>query len=147
MWVGDITYIATSEGWVYLAVVIDLFSRQIVGWSLRDEMTGDLVINALRMAWFKRNPGSESGLIFHSERGSQYASEDCRQVLRDWGITASMSRRGTAGTTLAARRCSAPSRWSGCTARSSPVGVTRRTKPFPGYCGTTNPDCIRRWTT
>lgn len=94
VWAGDITYIATDEGWLYLAVVIDLFSRQVIGWSLRSEMTRELVIDALRMAWFRRHPAPEAGLIFHSDRGSQYASEDYRKVLDDYGITASMSRRG-----------------------------------------------------
>ena len=94
VWVGDITYIATDEGWLFLAVVIDLFSRQVVGWSLRQDMTRELVIDALRMAWFKRHPGKDAGLIFHSDRGSQYASKDYRDVLTEYGITASMSRRG-----------------------------------------------------
>ena len=94
VWVGDITYIATDEGWLFLAVVIDLFSRQVVGWSMRKDMTRDIVIDALRMAWFKRHPDKQAGLIFHSDRGSQYASEDFRDVLKEYGITASMSRRG-----------------------------------------------------
>ncbi len=94
VWVGDITYIATDEGWLFLAVVIDLFSRQVVGWSLRQDMTRELVIDALRMAWFKRHPARDTGLIFHSDRGSQYASKDFRDVLTEYGITASMSRRG-----------------------------------------------------
>ena len=67
VWVGDITCIDTGEGWLYLAVVIDLFSRQVVGWSMRADMTRDIVIDALRMAWFKRHPDKESGLIFHSD--------------------------------------------------------------------------------
>ena len=71
VWAGDITYIATDEGWLFLAVVIDLFSRQVVGWSLREDMTRDIVIDALRMAWFKRHPARQAGLIFHSDRGSQ----------------------------------------------------------------------------
>ncbi len=94
VWAGDITYIATDEGWLFLAVVIDLFSRQVIGWSLRADMTRDIVIDALRMAWFKRHPGQQAGLIFHSDRGSQYASKDFRDVLAAYGITASMSRRG-----------------------------------------------------
>ncbi|WP_210544819.1 IS3 family transposase [Rhodoferax sp. PAMC 29310] len=94
VWVGDITYIATDEGWLFLAVVIDLFSRQVVGWSLREEMTRDIVIDALRMAWFKRHPGKQAGLMFHSDRGSQYASKDFREVLKEYDITSSMSRRG-----------------------------------------------------
>ena len=94
VWAGDITYIATDEGWLFLAVVIDLFSRQVVGWSLRGDMTRDIVIDALRMAWFKRHPSKHVGLIFHSDRGSQYASQDFRDVLIEYGITPSMSRRG-----------------------------------------------------
>ncbi len=94
VWAGDITYIQTDEGWLFLAVVIDLFSRQVVGWSLREDMTREIVIDALRMAWFKRHPSKHSGLIFHSDRGSQYASQDYRDVLVEYGITASMSRRG-----------------------------------------------------
>ena len=94
VWAGDITYIATDEGWLFLAVVIDLFSRQVVGWSLREDMTRELVIDALRMAWFKRHPGKQAGLIFHSDRGSQYASHDFRGVLKEYGITSSMSRKG-----------------------------------------------------
>ena len=94
VWTGDITYIATDEGWLFLAVVIDLFSRQVIGWSLRTDMTRDIVIDALRMAWFKRHPGQQAGLIFHSDRCSQYASKDFRDVLAAYGITASMSRRG-----------------------------------------------------
>ena len=94
VWVGDITAIATDAGWLFLAVVIDLFSRQVVGWSLRQDMTRAIVIDALRMAWFKRRPNPDAGLIFHSDRGSQYASQDFRDVLAEYGITASMSRTG-----------------------------------------------------
>ncbi len=94
VWVGDITYIATDEGWLFLAVVIDLFSRQVVGWSLQETMTRGIVIDALRMAWFKRRPGKQAGPIFHSDRGSQYASHDFRDVLKEYGITSSMSRKG-----------------------------------------------------
>ncbi|WP_286737335.1 IS3 family transposase [Thiomonas sp. SCN 64-16] len=94
VWASDITYIATDEGWLFLAVVIDLFSRQVIGWSLRQDMTRDIAIDALRMAWFKRHPSKQAGLIFHSDRGSQYAAKDFRDVLTEYGITASMSRRG-----------------------------------------------------
>jgi putative transposase len=73
--------------------VIDLFSRQVVGWALREDMSRDIVIDALRMAWFKRHPAKGSGLIFHSDRGCQYASDDFRKVLKDYDITPSMSRR------------------------------------------------------
>jgi transposase InsO family protein len=93
-WVGDFTYIPTEEGWLFLAVVIDLFSRKVVGWSMRPDMQRNLVIDALQMAWFKRNPGKLAGLIFHSDRGSQYASEDFSEVLKEHGIRPSMSRKG-----------------------------------------------------
>jgi len=93
-WVGDFTYIATEEGWLFLAVVIDLFSRKVIGWSMRPDMHRDLVIDALEMAWFARHPDKQAGLIFHSDRGSQYASEDFRKVLEHCTITPSMSRKG-----------------------------------------------------
>ena len=69
MWTGDITYIATDEGWLYLAVVLDLFSRQVVGWSMQAHMQSSLVTDALRMVWFRRAP--DKGVIFHTDRGSQ----------------------------------------------------------------------------
>ena len=93
-WAGDITYIQTEEGWLFLAIVIDLFSRRVVGWSLQPDMRCDLVIDALKMAWFQRSPNHKAGLIFHSDRGSQYASQDFRMALAQRGITASMSRKG-----------------------------------------------------
>ena len=93
-WVGDFTYLATNEGWLFLAVVIDLFSRKVVGWSMRPDMQSNLVIDALEMAWFGRNPGKNAGLLFHSDRGSQYASDDFNKVLKGHGITPSMSRKG-----------------------------------------------------
>ena len=93
-WVGDFTYIPTAEGWLFLAVVIDLFSRKVVGWSMQPDMRRNLVIDALEMAWLGRNPGKQAGLIFHSDRGSQYASEDYTKVLQGHGITPSMSRKG-----------------------------------------------------
>ena len=92
VWTGDITYIATKEGWLYLAVVIDLFSRQVVGWAMGERMTRHLVIDALTMAWFRRQPAK--GLIFHSDQGSQYASTDFQATLRRYGIRGSMSRKG-----------------------------------------------------
>jgi putative transposase len=92
-WTGDITYVATDEGWLFLAVVIDLFSRKVVGWSMRADMHRSLVIDALEMAVLQRRPG-KGELLFHSDRGSQYASEDFRRVLEQHGIRASMSRKG-----------------------------------------------------
>jgi putative transposase len=92
VWTGDITYIATQEGWLYLAVVIDLFSRQVVGWAMGKRMTRHLVIDALTMAWFRRRPAE--GLIFHSDQGSQYASGDFQATLRGYAMRGSMSRKG-----------------------------------------------------
>jgi len=91
-WVGDITYIPTKKGWLYLAVVIDLYSRQIVGWSMTDHMRADLVNDALLMAIWSRKPAKD--LIWHTDRGSQYASDSHRNILRDHGIIQSMSRKG-----------------------------------------------------
>ena len=91
-WSGDITYIWTDEHWIYLAVVVDLFSRQVVGFSMGERMTRALVIDALRMAWFRRRPAA--GLIFHSDRGSRYASEEFQLQLKAFGMNGSMSRKG-----------------------------------------------------
>jgi putative transposase len=93
-WAGDVTYIPTEEGWLFLAVVMDLFSRRIVGWSMQDNMRSEIVIDALEMAWFQRSPDKNAGLIFHSDRGSQYASREFSQVLSEHRITPSMSRKG-----------------------------------------------------
>jgi putative transposase len=91
-WVGDITYIPTQEGWLYLAVVIDLYSRKIIGWSMSDRMKAQLVNNALLMAIWKRKPAK--GLIWHTDRGSQYASDSHRKVIKKHHILQSMSRKG-----------------------------------------------------
>lgn len=91
-WVGDITYLRTPEGWVYLAVVLDLFSRFVVGWAVSPIIDRHLVIKALDMAQKRR--GSAPGRLFHSDRGSQYASEDYRKALLEGGFTCSMSRKG-----------------------------------------------------
>lgn len=91
---GDVTYIPAEEGWLLLAVVMDPFSRRIVGWSMQDNMRSEVVIDALEMAWFQRSPDKNAGLIFHSDRGSQYASREFNQVLSEHRITPSMSRKG-----------------------------------------------------
>ena len=96
-WCADITYIPTREGWLYLAVVEDLFSRRIVGWSMDKTMTSRLVVDALEMALARRlslRGSSSSGLVAHSDRGSQYAGEHYRRRLREERIACSMSRRG-----------------------------------------------------
>jgi putative transposase len=89
---ADITYIPTREGWLYLAVVMDLHTRAIVGWAMDGRMTRALVISALRMARFRRKP--RPGLLHHSDRGSQYCSHDYQALLVEYGIQASMSRKG-----------------------------------------------------
>jgi len=92
-WVTDITYLATAQGWVYLAVVLDLFSRKVVGWSIRRSLETTLVAEALRRAIESRRPAGKE-LLHHSDRGSQYTSEIYQQTLRMLGIECSMSRAG-----------------------------------------------------
>jgi len=92
VWVSDITYIWTLEGWLYLAVILDLYSRQVVGWAMSDRLTSDFVIKALYQAIGRRNP--RSCCIFHSDRGVQYASADFRKILGAFGFIQSMSRKG-----------------------------------------------------
>lgn len=92
VYVSDITYLWTREGWLYLAVVIDLYSRKVVGWSMSTRMKAQLVCDALTMALWRRKP--KAGLIHHSDRGSQYASKAFRQLLKKHGIQGSMSRKG-----------------------------------------------------
>jgi putative transposase len=91
-WVTDITYIPTGEGWLYLAVILDLCSRFAVGWAMSERITDDLTLDALDMALARRRPAQ--GLLHHSDRGSQYASGDYQRVLAQHGIVCSMSRRG-----------------------------------------------------
>ena len=99
VWTADMTYIWTDEGWLYLAVVIDLFNREVVGWSIKPRMTTDIVIDALTMAWFRRKHAP--GLMHHSDRGSQppirgtlYASHAFQARLKEYGMVCSMSRKG-----------------------------------------------------
>lgn len=92
LWCSDITYIKTNEGWLYLAVVIDVGIRKIVGWSMQANMKTNLVMSALEMAYIRQRPSI--GLIHHSDRGSQYASHDFRRQLWRYGMRASMSGKG-----------------------------------------------------
>ena len=92
VWVTDITYLWTQEGWLYLAVILDLFSRAVVGWAMSTQITRQLTLHALTMALGRRRP--PSGLLHHSDRGSQYASGDYRRALKAHGMVCSMSRRG-----------------------------------------------------
>jgi transposase InsO family protein len=97
VWLADMTYIPTAEGWLYLAVVLDMFARRVVGWSMSETMPQELTITALQMALVQRRPGP--GLLHHSDRGSQYAAHAYRCLLDKNGMRCSMSRKGTAGTT------------------------------------------------
>jgi transposase InsO family protein len=92
VWAGDITYLWTQEGWLYLAVIIDLYSRKVVGWSIKQRMTTDLVQDALTMAVWRRRP--KPGLIHHTDRGSQYASVAYQRELQKHDMICSMSRKG-----------------------------------------------------
>jgi len=92
VWVSDITYVPTLEGWLYLVVILDLFSRQVVGWAMSDRMTSGFVVKALYQAIGRRHP--PSGCIFHSDRGVQYASTDFRDTLKAFAFIQSMSRKG-----------------------------------------------------
>ncbi|EGQ4451626.1 hypothetical protein D0E19_02505 [Staphylococcus pseudintermedius] len=92
VWVADITYVYTKEGWLYLATVMDLFSRRVIGWAMAPRMTKALVISALNKAYTIQEP--REGLIHHSDQGSQYASIEYQNLLREKGIQSSMSRKG-----------------------------------------------------
>lgn len=92
VWTADITYVWTMEGWLYLAVIMDLYSRLIVGWAMDKRMKAQLPLNALAMAYWRRKP--EAGLLHHSDRGSQYACHDYQNQLEQYGMIPSMSRKG-----------------------------------------------------
>jgi putative transposase len=94
LWLADITYLPTREGWLFLAVVLDAYSRRIVGWSMRDDLKAELVVDALGMAVTRRKP--PAGVVHHSDRGSQYSSLAFGTTLRESGLVASMGRRGDA---------------------------------------------------
>ncbi len=92
IWVADITYIPTAEGWLYLASILDLCSRKVVGWAMKDTLRVELTLGALEMALKRRRP--ETGLLHHSDRGTQYAAGDYRDLLDEHGLVSSMSRKG-----------------------------------------------------
>jgi len=91
-WVTDITYLRTAEGWLYLAVVIDLYSRAVIGWSMKSSLARELAMDALLMAIWRRHPAP--GVVIHSDQGVQYGSDDWRRFCREHGLEVSMSRRG-----------------------------------------------------
>ena len=94
LWVGDITYIGTGEGWLYLAAVIDAFRRKVVGWSMSERMTEKLVTDALGQAVGRESPPDDFSLVFHDDQGSQYTSRAFQRCLEPHGIAQSMSRPG-----------------------------------------------------
>jgi transposase InsO family protein len=93
-WSGDITYLWKSEGRLYLAVILDLWSRRVIGWSMQPNLDRSLAMDALKAVIQLRRPGLEEGIVCHSDRGSQYASGDYQRLLKQYGITCSMSRKG-----------------------------------------------------
>ena len=92
VWTADITALWTEDGWLYLAIVLDLFNREVIGWSIQPHMRAELVVDALRMAWFRRRPAP--GVMLHSDQGSQYASQAFQAQLQAYGMIGSMSRKG-----------------------------------------------------
>jgi len=103
LWLADLTYVPTHEGYLFLAVVMDMFSRKIVGWSMREDLKAELVVDALAMAVTRRRP--PAGLVHHSDRGSQYTSLAFGKTLRESGLVQSMSRRGQAYDNAACESC------------------------------------------
>jgi putative transposase len=129
-WLADITYIATLEGWLYLAAILDLYTRRIVGWAMSDRMTSDLTMAALEMALLQRQP--HAGLIHHSDQGSQYTDQAYQALLKDHGIRASMNGAGRA---------------SGCiTICTIPATRRRPTCSTISSRSTTDVADTRRWT-
>ena len=92
VWLSDITYIRTQEGWLYLSAVLDLYNRQIIGWSMEDSLTQNLVLQAFQQALGSRKP--DPGVVFHSDRGSQYAAQAFRSILKQHQFSQSMSAKG-----------------------------------------------------
>jgi putative transposase len=109
LWLADITYLRTWEGWLYLAAVQDAYSRRIVGWSIADHMRHELVVDALQMALARRRPGA--GLIHHSDQGSQYVSLGFGQAARDAGVAISMGSKGCAYDKELVSQCTSWGRW------------------------------------
>ena len=128
VWCGDITYIRTGEGWLYLAVLLDLGSRMVVGWAMRDSLEADLSVEALQMALARRQP--ETGLLHHSDRGVQYAALDYRELLTAHQMTCSMSRRANCYDNAVAESFFATLRWELLDRREWPTRAAARTAIF-----------------
>jgi len=103
VWVSDITYIKTKQGWVYLCIIIDLFSRKIVGWECSNRINNELVLHTFLKAYWQRKP--QKGLMFHSDRGSQYTSNEFQKVLRNLEVTQSLSRKANCLDNAVAESC------------------------------------------
>ena len=127
-WCGDITYIRTGEGWLYLAVLLDLGSRMVVGWAMRNSLEADLSVAALRMALARRQPGKE--LLHHSDRGVQYAALDYRELLAAHQMTTSMSRRANCYDNAVAESFFATLRWELLDRREWPTRAAARSAIF-----------------
>jgi putative transposase len=127
-WCGDITYIRTGEGWLYLAVLLDLGSRMVVGWAMRDSLEVDLSVAALRMALARRSP--EKGLLHHSDRGVQYAALDYRELLAVHQMTSSMSRRANCYDNAVAESFFATLKWELLDRRQWPTRTLARSAIF-----------------
>lgn len=143
-WVGDITYLWTPEGWVYLAILLDIFSRRIVGWSLSESLEQDLTVTALESALATRSPGP--GLLLHSDRGSQYASHDYRELAEGAGLVLSMSREGDCWDNAMAQSLrpgahSVPS----CSASCGPASRRSSASSTPPTAPTEAKLCRRSW--
>ena len=127
-WCGDITYIRTGEGWLYLAVLLDLGSRMVVGWAMSESLEAQLSVEALRMALARRQPGK--GLLHHSDRGVQYAALDYRELLAAHQVTSSMSRRANCYDNAVAESFFATLRWELLDRREWPTRAAARTAIF-----------------
>ena len=121
LWVADITYLRTWEGWLYLVAVQDVFSRRIVGWSMADHMRAELVVDALQMALARRRP--KPGLVFHSDQGSQFVALGFGQACRDAGIAQSMGSKGCAYDNAVAESFFATLKKESCTAARGRPGA------------------------
>jgi transposase InsO family protein len=128
VWCADITYIRTREGWLYLAVLLDLGTRMVVGWAMRESLEAELSLAALRMALGRRQP--KPGLLHHSDRGVQYAATDYRQLLAAYYITASMSRRANCYDNAVAESFFATLRWELLERHEWPSRAAARTAVF-----------------
>jgi putative transposase len=142
VWVTDITYIRTQEGFAYLAMVIDLYSRRVIGWSMQSRQTTDVVLQALLMAVWRRKPKAK--VLIHSDQGSQFTSMDCDAFLRAHNLEHSMSRRGNCRTTRWPKASSTSSIGNGSDGK--PIGSAKkpgRTCSITSRCFTTRSTNMR----